>query len=37
MNAFNRVVIVNRVLMSGLWFFLAIWGGIDDGVEKIRS
>lgn len=37
MNAYGRAVIINGVLLSGLWYFLSIWGGIDAGVSKIRG
>lgn len=37
MNVHGRAVIINGVLLSGLWYFLSIWGGTDAGVSKIRG
>ena len=33
----SRVVIVNSVLLSTLWFFVSIWGGSLTVLRKIRS
>lgn len=37
MNACGRAVIINGILLSGLWFFLSIWGGTKAGIAKIRG
>jgi hypothetical protein len=37
LNTTGREVIANGVLISTLFYFLAIWGGTKAGVQKIIS
>jgi hypothetical protein len=36
-NSIGRSVVVNKILVSSVLFFVAIWGGSKKGVTKIRS
>lgn len=33
----GRVVIVNQVLLSTLWFFINVWGDLGKVLKKIRN
>ena len=33
----GRIVICNQVLLSTLWFFITVWGGSNNILEKIRG
>jgi hypothetical protein len=37
LNSAGREVITNNVLVSSLLYFLAIWGGIADGIKRITG
>lgn len=37
MIAFGRATIINGILLSGLWYFLAVWGGTKAGIAKVRG
>jgi hypothetical protein len=36
-NSTGKSIIANKILMSSMFFFMSIWGGIKDGITGVKA